>query len=154
MIQSEAAAQRAQTPIAAGVDLKWLRWGCIFVGIFFISRLIYIASGRIELSEDEAYQWLWSKHLALSYYSKPPLIAYLQFLGTSLWGDTEFGIRFFSPVLAALLSIPLLKFMARQGYARAGFWLIVILGATPMMALGSTLLTVDAPSVFFCVAAM
>ena len=26
-------------------------------------------------SEDEAYQWLWSKHLALSYYSKPPMIA-------------------------------------------------------------------------------
>src|SRR5882757_3440344 len=113
MIQSEAAAQRAQTPIAAGVDLKWLRWGCIFVGIFFISRLVYIASGRIELSEDEAYQWLWSKHLALSYYSKPPLIAYLQWLGTHLFGDNEWGVRFFSPVCAAIGSLVALRFFAR-----------------------------------------
>jgi len=135
-------------------DSKWLRWGYVFIAVYFLWRLVYLAAGRIELSEDEAYQWLWSKHLALSYYSKPPLIAYLQFLGTSIWGDTEFGIRFLSPVLAVMLSIILLRFMARQGYARAGFWLIVILGATPLMGLGTTLLTVDAPSVFFWVAAM
>src|SRR5438067_7020617 len=100
-------------------DGKWLRWGYLFVAVFFVLRLAYLAAGRIELSEDEAYQWLWSKHLALSYYSKPPLIAYLQFLGTSLWGDTEFGVRFFSPVLAAGLSVCLLRFSAGLGYARA-----------------------------------
>ena len=71
----------------------------------------YIGSGKIELSEDEAYQWLWSKHPALSYYSKPPLIAYTQFLGTHLWGDTEFGVRFFSPVIAAVLSLLVLRFL-------------------------------------------
>src|SRR5689334_17965470 len=108
---------------------RWLHWGYIFVAIFFILRLAYLASGTIELSEDEAYQWLWSKHLALSYFSKPPLIAYLQFLGTSIWGDTEFGIRFLSPVLASVLSIALMRFFAGQQRARAGFWLILILAA-------------------------
>src|SRR5205085_8983161 len=88
------------------------------------------------------------------YYSKPPLSAYLPFIGTALWGDTEFGIRFLSPVLAAFLSLALMRFMASQGYARAGFWLILILAATPMMLLGSTLLTVDAPSVLFGVLAL
>src|SRR5437588_3296539 len=134
------AIEPTHTALADG-DRKWLRSGYIFIAVFFLLRLAYLAAGRIELSEDEAYQWLWSKHLALSYYSKPPLIAYLQFLGTSIWGDTEFGIRFFSPVLATLLSIGLLRFFAALGYARAGFWLIVILAATPMMTLGSTLLT-------------
>src|ERR1039457_7563270 len=56
------------------------------------------------------YQWLWSKHLALSYYSKPPIIAYLQFLGTHIWGDTEFGVRFFFPVIGALLLVLLFLF--------------------------------------------
>jgi len=135
-------------------ERRYVLAGYLFVAVFFVSRLVYLAAGRIELSEDEAYQWLWSKHLALSYYSKPPLIAYLQFIGTSLWGDTEFGIRFLSPVLAAALSLAILRFMAREVSARAGFWLILILASTPILAIGCTLLTVDAPSVFFWVLAM
>jgi 4-amino-4-deoxy-L-arabinose transferase-like glycosyltransferase len=128
--------------------------GYLLIAFFFVTRLVYLASGRIELTEDEAYQWLWSKHLALSYYSKPPLIAYAQFIGTSLWGDNEFGVRFMAPVLATALSVAMLRFMAREVSARAGFWLILILAATPLMALGSTLLTVDALSVFFWMAAL
>ena len=85
-------------------------------------RLAYLAAGKIELSEDEAYQWLWSKHLALSYYSKPLLIACAQFLGTHLWGDNEFGVRFFSPMIAAVLSLLVLRFMAREVGARRVFF--------------------------------
>ena len=147
------AAPAAESP-AAATDRRWLRAGYAFIAVFFLSRLAYLASGRIELSEDEAYQWLWSKHLDLSYFSKPPLIAYAQFLGTWLWGDTEFGIRFLSPVFASVLSLGLLRFVAAEANARIAFWLIVMLVATPMLALGSTLLTVDSPSVFFWVMAM
>jgi 4-amino-4-deoxy-L-arabinose transferase-like glycosyltransferase len=85
-----------------------------------IGRWIYLASGTIELSQDEAYQWLWSKHLALSYYSKPPGIALIQLSGTSLFGDTEFGVRFFSPLFAAITSVLVLRFFAREIGARAG----------------------------------
>src|SRR5208283_5157490 len=100
-------------PPTQGRPLNWARLGYILIGILLLARWAYIASGTIQLTEDEAYQWLWSKHLALSYYSKPPLIAYTQFLGTSLWGDTAFGVRFFSPVIAATLSFLLLRFFAR-----------------------------------------
>ena len=68
----------------ASLDRHWLRFGYVFIGLLLFVRLAYLASGKIELSEDEAYQWLWSKHLALSYYSKPPLIAYTQFLDTHI----------------------------------------------------------------------
>ncbi len=144
----------AQAPPAPRYQQVWLRRGYLLIAVFLLTRLAYLAAGRIELSEDEAYQWVWSKHLALSYYSKPPLIAYLQFLGTSLFGDNEFGIRFFSPILAAVLSVALLRFMAAEVGARAGFWLIAILAVTPMLAVGSTLLTIDAPSTFFWVMSM
>src|SRR5437764_3695623 len=108
---------------SADHDGKWLRWGYLFVAVFFLLRLAYLASGRIELSEDEAYQWLWSKHLALSYFSKPPLIACAQWLGTHLFGDNEFGVRFFSPVCAAIGSLVALRFFAKHVSPRAGFWL-------------------------------
>src|SRR5437764_2361674 len=139
---------------SADHDGKWLRWGYLFVAVFFLLRLAYLAAGKIELSEDEAYQWLWSKHLALSYYSKPPLIAYAQFLGTTLWGDNELGVRFFSPVMAAAISFALLRLFAREARARVGVLLVLMAATTPLLAAGATLMTVDAPAVLFWTAAM
>jgi 4-amino-4-deoxy-L-arabinose transferase-like glycosyltransferase/membrane-associated phospholipid phosphatase len=136
------------------LDEHWVRLGYILIGVLLLARFAYIASGTIQLEEDEAYQWLWSKHLALSYYSKPPLIAYAQFLGTSIWGDTAFGVRFFSPVIGAVLSVMVLRFFAREVNARAGFFLVLILTATPLAALGTILMTVDPLSVLFWSAAM
>ena len=56
-------------------------------------RLWFIT--QIELVPDEAYYWLWSKHLAASYRDKGPAIAWTIALGTKLFGHTVFGIRFF-----------------------------------------------------------
>ena len=136
------------------LDTHWLRLGYIFVALSFFANLLYLKSGLIELSEDEAYQWVWSKHLALSYYSKPPLIAYTQWLGTHLWGDTELGVRFFSPVIGAILGVLLLRFFARSANARAGFFLVLVVSATPLLALGSILMTIDPLSVLFWTAAV
>jgi len=147
----------AQSPIAnpqSEIDKHWLRLGYFFIGVLLLIRLAYLAAGKIELSEDEAYQWLWSKHLALSYYSKPPLIAYTQFLGTSLWGDNEFGVRFFSPIIAAILSFLMLRFLAREVSVRVGLILVVILSVVPLTAVGATLMTIDPLSVLFWTAAM
>jgi membrane-associated phospholipid phosphatase len=133
-----------RTPNSA---LEWLRLGYLVILLALVGRWIYLAGGVIGLSEDEAYQWLWSKHLALSYYSKPPGIALIQWAGTSLFGDTEFGVRFFSPVFAAILSALVLRFMAREIGARAAFFLLLITFATPMLVAGSILMTIDPPLV-------
>ncbi|MBC8094373.1 MAG: glycosyltransferase family 39 protein, partial [Akkermansiaceae bacterium] len=136
------------------IDTHWLRLGYVLIAALFIGRLAYIGSGMIELSGDEAYQWVWSKHLALSYYSKPPMIAYTQWLGTHLWGDVAFGVRFFSPVLAAITSFLLLRFLARHVSGRAALMLVLISTTTPLLGIGSTLLTIDPLSVFFWICAM
>ncbi len=135
-------------------DAHWVRLGYVLVALLLLLRLAYLAAGKIELSEDEAYQWLWSKHPALSYYSKPPLIAYTQFLGTHIWGDNEFGVRFFSPVIAAILSVLVLRFMARAIGGRTAFVLVIIVTATPLLGVGSVVMTVDPLSVLFWTAAM
>ena len=134
------------TKVESSDETEWLRLGYILIFFTLFLGLAYIGSGKIELSEDEAYQWLWSKHLALSYYSKPPLIAYTQFLGTHLWGDNEFGVRFFSPVIAAILSLMVLRFLTREVSARLAVIVIAAMTVTPLLALGSTVMTVD-PSV-------
>ncbi len=148
----------AQSQSAVGdrqlADRQWMRLGYALIFIELAANLAYIASGKIGLSEDEAYQWVWSKHLALSYFSKPLLIALIQFAGTHLWGDTVFGVRFFAPVIGAIISIVLIRFMARVVNARAAFWLSVIVPTTPLLALGSVLMTIDPLSVLFWTLAM
>ncbi|HVY69961.1 MAG TPA: glycosyltransferase family 39 protein [Verrucomicrobiae bacterium] len=135
-------------------DPQWMRLGYLVTGILLLFRWWYLASGKIDLSEDEAYQWLWSKHPALSYFSKPPMIAYTQWLGTHLWGDNVFGVRFFSPLITAIVSWLMLRFLAREVNARAGFWLVLIVNAVPMIAVGSMLMTIDPLNVLFWTAAM
>ena len=127
--------------------MEWLRLGYILIFVMLIGRWLYLASGAIELSQDEAYQWVWSKHPALSYYSKPPAIALIQFAGTSIFGDTEFGVRFFSPLFAAITSLLLLRFLAREIGARPSFWLLLIATATPLLGIGTILMTIDPPLV-------
>ena len=141
---------RSSEPIVdAELQRRWLRWGYLLTGCVLLLRLAYIASDAIDLSEDEAYQWLWSRYPALSYFSKPPMIAYTQWLGTAIWGNTEFGIRFFSPVLGAMMAILLLRFFAREGRAGTGAVLTAAIYVTPMMAVGATLMVIDALSVCF-----
>ena len=56
-------------------------------------------------------------------------------------------MRFFSPVFAAILSVLVLRFMAREVGARAAFCLLLITFATPLLVAGSILMTIDPPLV-------
>jgi 4-amino-4-deoxy-L-arabinose transferase-like glycosyltransferase len=56
-----------------------------------VLRLVMAAV--LPLSADEAYYWLWSKHLAAGYYDHPPAIAFVIRFGTWFLGDTELGVR-------------------------------------------------------------
>jgi hypothetical protein len=133
---------------------RWLRWGYLLLGGLLLYRLGYIASGLIELSPDETLYWLQSKHPALSYYSKPPLVACTMFLGTSLWGNNDLGVRFFSPVISAIIGLICLRFCAREINARLGFALVLITNATPLLIVGSNLMTIDPLSALFWTSAM
>ena len=64
------------------------------VAIGILIALRFVAGAVLPLSADEAYYWLWSKHLAAGYYDHPPAIAFLIRAGVTLFGDTSFGVRF------------------------------------------------------------
>ena len=53
-----------------------------------------------QLIPDEAYYWVWSRHLAAGYLDHPPMVALLIRLGTACLGTSELGIRWMAIVLA------------------------------------------------------
>ena len=62
-------------------------------GVFFLARCCYLVWGPFDLFSEEAQYWVWSKNLALSYYSKPPFVAYFNFLTTSIFGSSAAVIK-------------------------------------------------------------
>lgn len=135
-------------------DRHWYRAGVVLLVLLLVGRWAYIGSDLIQLSEDEAYQWLWSKRLAPAYYSKPPLIAWSHWISTRIWGDTQFGVRFFAPLIAAGIGWTLLRFLSDWIGPRSAVLFLLMLVTTPLLAVGSTLMTVDPWNVLFWTLAM
>ncbi|MGI9536076.1 MAG: glycosyltransferase family 39 protein [Desulfocapsaceae bacterium] len=61
------------------------------VAALIVLKLLYL--GLPELMEQEAYYWNYAQHPDLSYLDHPPLAALLIWLGTGVFGTTEFGVR-------------------------------------------------------------
>src|SRR5262249_23358308 len=80
----------------------------IFILALTVIRLALLNAS--ELSPDEAYYWMWSQRPAISYFSKGPGVALIIRASTTLFGDNEFGVRFFSPIFAAGTSLLLYYF--------------------------------------------
>src|SRR5215470_15318344 len=110
-------------------------------------RLLYVR--YIDLVPDEAYFWVWSKHFALSYRDKGPLVAWTIAVGTHLFGDTVFGVRFFAVLLSAGTAFQLFRLAERLYDDRTALWCAGIAAVIPMFAVGSILMTIDPLSVFF-----
>src|SRR6266566_748666 len=147
LARAEFATQRLALLYMSTTRAVWL-----FVAALTAIRFSLLAT--TNLSFDEEYFWMWSERLAPAYFSKGPGIAFAIRASTAVFGANEFGVRFFSPVLAAATSLLLFYFARRLFGATAGLWAVIGLNATPIFNIGAVLMTIDAPSIFFWMAAM
>lgn len=105
----------------------------------------------IPLSNDEAYYWVWSHHLQLSYFDHPPFVAWLFNLSHPLEGLTNFtgALRIPAVVLGhltLLLIIKLLDGLVSPVQLRN---VLLVLLFSPFFGVGSLIVTPDIPYVFF-----
>ena len=118
----------------------------IFV-LFSIVWKILISS--LPLHSDEAYYWLWSTKLDLSYYDHSPMVAYFIKL-TTLFGNSEIAVRFSSIIVTLIVSILLWKLVMKlfnnEAMASAS---IVILHCMPILFTASIIITPDTPVFLF-----
>ncbi|HEX4665323.1 MAG TPA: glycosyltransferase family 39 protein [Chthoniobacterales bacterium] len=125
----------------------------VWIFVLGLTALRLVLIGATQLSPDEAYYWMWAQRPALSYFSKGPGVAFVIRSSTAIFGDNEFGVRFWSPLLGAGTSLLLYYFAQRLFTSLAGFWTVVALNVTPIFNLGNLVLTIDPLSIFFWVAA-
>src|ERR1700756_5197962 len=125
-------------------DRRLIRNTSVVVLALLVLRLL--AAAWTPLTFDEAYYWIWSKHLAGGYYDHPPMVALVIRAGTLIAGDTEFGVRLVSILLAlpmsyAVFRTALILFGSRRVAATAA----ILLNVTLMAAVGTLIVTPDAP---------
>jgi hypothetical protein len=118
------------------------------LAIVALSLLRLAAAALLPLSADEAYYWLWSRHLAAGYFDHPPAIAFVIRSGTLLFGDTPLGLRFV-PFLLSLMASALVWRSAAilLGDDVAGARASLFFNLTLMISVETLAATPDAPAV-------
>ncbi|MDP9012168.1 MAG: glycosyltransferase family 39 protein [Pseudomonadota bacterium] len=74
-----------------GADAQWRVLAIGLAGCAFLLRILY--GTHVELLPEEAYYWNYARHLDIAYLDHPPMVAWLIRAGTTLFGDTEVGVR-------------------------------------------------------------
>ena len=98
---AQAVALRQWVEYDIGAVRPYAAWTLVGVAAITALRLLWLALQPADLFPDEAQYWVWSQQLALGYYSKPPLVAWLIAATTRLFGDSEFAVRLSAPLLHA-----------------------------------------------------
>lgn len=156
-------AAAASVPIA-GRPAWGSAWSWAALALLIAGAGVHFAyltgDGALDLSGDEAHYWEWSRRLDWSYYSKGPLVAWIIAASRRLlaaWSQQMLG----SEALAVRIPALLLSIGTGCGLfvlARAVTWSGRLALATvactltiPIFAVGSILMTIDAPLAFLYV---
>ena len=119
----------------------------IFLLIWLLVNLLQ--ASFTQLDPDEAYYWAYSQELAWGYFDHPSFIAILIKAGTSIFGDSTLGVRFF-PVVLQTISCWLLWLIAGKPkqHSEVQLFILLLLGM-PMLQVFGFIATPDAPLLFF-----
>jgi 4-amino-4-deoxy-L-arabinose transferase-like glycosyltransferase len=118
----------------------------LFVFVLTAWRVAALGFVRLDLFTDEAQYWFWSTDLALGYFSKPPLIAWVIRAATALAGTAEaWAVRLPAPLIhgAAALAVAWAGVQA-YGY-RTGALGGAIYATLPAVTAGSMVISTDTP---------
>ncbi|OPZ23088.1 MAG: Undecaprenyl phosphate-alpha-4-amino-4-deoxy-L-arabinose arabinosyl transferase [candidate division BRC1 bacterium ADurb.BinA364] len=127
----------------------------ILLAALGLIRLLYLLRSPLDLVADEAYYWEWSRHLDWSYFSKGPMVAWIIALSTRLGGHTEFFVRLPAVVLSFIALAAAYELTRRLfDSEKRAFWTAAAFAGTPLLSVGSILMTIDNPLFCFWMLAM
>lgn len=121
--------------------LAFLAVALAFTGV----RIWALFESPLGLYFDEAQYWMWSRTFDWGYFTKPPLVAWVIGLTTTLAGtDAEWAVRLGAP-LAHLVAAGAVYALARSMYgAWPGFWAGLGWFLLPGVFFSSSLISTDA----------
>jgi 4-amino-4-deoxy-L-arabinose transferase-like glycosyltransferase len=125
-----------------------------FKKIWWLSLSVkLILSAFLPMNPDEAYYWVWSRHLQLSYFDHPPFVAWLFYLGHIFEPLAAIGIPNavrWPTVIAGHLTLAVWFLILQKIFSdqklKTWMWLMLF---SPLMGFGSLIVTPDIAVVLF-----
>jgi len=127
----------------------WDRRSYLLLLLLLVWRLLYITIAPFDLAPDEVYYWDWGRFPAWGYYSKPPLIAWINMLSSKLLPVSEFSVRMPAAVLSIVGLLALYGLARRLFSSRTAFWAVAASAASPGSCAAGLIMTIDAPLIAF-----
>jgi dolichol-phosphate mannosyltransferase len=126
-----------------GSGVQWRAVAVGFVVCAVLLRLIY--ASRIELLPEETYYWNYSRHLDLGYLDHPPMVAWLIRAGTTVFGETEFGVRSGAFLCGTISSWFVYRLTRALFDEVSAIVALVFMQALPFFFVAGIMMTPDAP---------
>jgi dolichol-phosphate mannosyltransferase len=126
-----------------GSGIQWRAVAMGFVVCAVLLRLIY--ASRIELLPEETYYWNYSRHLDLGYLDHPPMVAWLIRAGTTVFGETEFGVRSGTFLCGAISSWFVYRLTRALFDEASAVVALVFMQVLPFFFFAGLMMTPDAP---------
>ena len=115
------------------------------LAVLLAVRLVGLSFNATDLFFDEAQYWSWSREPAFGYYSKPPLIAWIIGLATTVCGDSTACIRLPAPLLHTATAVVVYLIGKRLHGTRVGLWSGLAFATLPGVSLSSSIISTDVP---------
>ena len=123
-----------------------IRWSVITISILFyvlVLKLIFIAS--VNLIPEEAYYWNYAQHLDWGYLDHPPMVAWLIWLSTTIFGKSELSVRLPAYICWLLAAVFMFRLTLNLYDRPAAFRAVLLLAVLPIYFGLGFFMTPDAP---------
>jgi len=121
----------------------WGRYTALFLTALLLSRIAVLLLSPVGLHGDEAQYWSWAQDLDFGYFSKPPLIAWVIWTTTAIFGDAEWAVRISSPIIHTVTATILYLTGKYVWDSRTGFWGALTYILMPGVSLSSGIVSTD-----------
>jgi len=126
---------------------RWLLFAAVLLLATY--RALVVWGTDLPLFYDQAYYYYWSLNPDWGYFSKPPMVAWLIFLTTGLFGSSELAINL-GGIIAYSLTAFVVYGIGRLLYdERTGVWAGIAFACMPVVGFNSLFVSTDAPLLLF-----
>jgi len=119
-----------------------------YILIIISAILATIYNAVLPLHGDEAYYWMWSHDLQLSYFDHPPMIAYMIYL-TNFISESEWGVRLFNVIAISISALYVFRLTTLISDEKTALNALIIFLSVLLTHAGYIFATPDAPLTLF-----